>query len=96
MSNDESHTERISQLRGVAWQWRGDAPSQAKQQPAIGVIAQDVERVFPELVVTDAQGRKRVNYVGLIAPLIEAVKELDTRLQAVERRLETPQPDPPR
>jgi hypothetical protein len=44
------------------------------QQPAIGVIAQDVEKVFPELVTTDERGYKQVAYYCLIAPLIEAVK----------------------
>jgi trimeric autotransporter adhesin len=77
-------TAKIRQLRGVTWEWREEAPAQAKQQPGMGVIAQDVERVFPQLVETDEQGYKRVDYDGLIAPLIEAVKELDDRLRAVE------------
>ena len=51
------------------------------------MIAQEVEKVFPELVTTDEQGRKQVEYSGLIAPLIEAVKELDDRLRTVEQRL---------
>lgn len=43
-----------------------------------GVMAQELEKVFPELVNTapDAMGTKSVNYVGLIAPMIEASKEL--------------------
>jgi len=77
-------TRRIGALRGVTWQWRDDAPAEAKAQPGMGVIAQDVERVFPALVVTDEQGRKQVDYAGLIAPLIEAVKELDDRVRALE------------
>ena len=35
---------------------------------------------------TDEHGRKQVDYIGLIAPLIEALKELDDRLRAVEAR----------
>ena len=77
-------TRRIVALRGVTWQWRDDAPAEAKGQPGMGVIAQDVEQVFPALVVTDEQGRKQVDYTGLIAPLIEAVKELDDRVRALE------------
>ena len=50
----------------------------------MGVIAQEVEKVFPELVTTDEQGRKKVEYEGLIAPLIEAVKELDERVRSLE------------
>ncbi len=43
-----------------------------------------------QLVTTDEQGRKQVEYSGLIAPLIEAVKELDERLRRVEERGDTP------
>jgi hypothetical protein len=46
-----------------------------------------VEKVFPELVTTDEQGNKQVAYDGLIGPLIEAVKELDARVRALEARL---------
>ncbi len=53
----------------------------------MGVVAQDVESAFPELVQVDARGFKTVHYPGLIAPLIEAVKELDERLRQVEERL---------
>ena len=83
----DAATAKIRQLRGVTWEWREEAPAEAKQQPGMGVIAQDVERVFPQLVETDEQGYKRVDYNGLIAPLIEAVKELDDRLRAVEAHL---------
>ena len=83
-TDDEAATEKIAQLRGVTWEWREDAPEDAKEQPGIGVIAQEVEKVFPELVTTDEQGRKKVEYEGLIAPLIEAVKELDDRVRTLE------------
>ncbi len=57
----------------------------------MGVIAQEVERDFPDLVETTPDGLKKVNYEGLVAPLIEAVKELDDRLRALEARIETAQ-----
>ena len=78
---------KISQVRGVTWKWRDDAPNEAKVQSGIGVIAQEVERVFPELVTTDKDGLKRVDYVGLIGPLIEAVKELDERVRSLETEM---------
>jgi hypothetical protein len=87
-SDEESATEKIQELRGVTWEWREEAPEDAKQQPGLGVIAQEVEKVFPELVTTDEEGRKKVEYSGLIAPLIEAVKELDDRVRALEERLQ--------
>jgi hypothetical protein len=47
-----------------------------------------VERVFPELVKTDLLGRKKVNYTGLIGPLIEAIKDLDARVEVLQERLD--------
>jgi len=88
-TDDKAATEKIAQLRGVTWEWRDDAPDDAKQQPGMGVIAQEVEKVFPELVTTDEQGRKKVEYEGLIAPLIEAVKELDERVRSLETEIAT-------
>ena len=85
--DDDAATDKIARLRGVTWEWRDDAPDDAKQQPGMGVIAQEVEKVFPELVTTDDQGRKKVEYEGLIAPLIEAVKELDERLRLLEAEI---------
>jgi trimeric autotransporter adhesin len=84
---EDAATAKIRQLRGVTWEWREEAPEEAKEQPGLGVIAQDVEKVFPELVTTDEQGNKQVAYYGLIGPLIEAVKELDARVRALEARL---------
>jgi Chaperone of endosialidase len=78
--------DRVRRLRGVSWRWRKDVDEHRSGETDMGVIAQEVEAVFPELVTTDEQGLKRVNYVGLIAPLIEAVKELDERLTALESR----------
>ena len=82
--NDE-HMQKIRRLRGVTWEWRDDAPEQAKQQPGMGIIAQDVEAVFPELVERTPEGHLRVEYDGLIPPLIGAVKELDERIRALEQ-----------
>jgi hypothetical protein len=78
----------IRRLRGVRWQWREDAPAEARARVGAGVIAQEVEEVFPELVVTD-RGIKRVRYRGLVAPLMAAVGELDARIAALARETET-------
>jgi hypothetical protein len=63
--------ETILRLRGVKFQWKDDG------RPEIGLIAQEVEQVAPELVQTDAvTGLKAVKYGNLVAPLIESVQEL--------------------
>jgi hypothetical protein len=94
-SEHDDATRRIGELRGVSWEWRDEAPEEAKEQPGLGVIAQDVEKVFPELVTTDEQGNKQVAYYGLIGPLIEAVKELDARVRELEARLGEGGPEDP-
>ena len=86
-SDDGSVMGLIRRLRGVSFEWREDLqPGQSGKD--LGVIAQEVEQVFPELVGVDQRGYKTVNYIGLIAPLIEAVKELDARVRALERAVE--------
>ena len=50
----------------------------------MGLIAQEVEKIFPDLVEVGPDGMKGVNYVGLIAPLIESIKELKSRIQVLE------------
>ena len=50
----------------------------------IGVIAQEIEQEFPELVKTDIDGFKTVDYVGITPILIEAVKELKAEKDELE------------
>jgi hypothetical protein len=74
--------DKILHLRGVYYHWI-DPKENAKKGRQIGVIAQEVEKVFPEAVMTDMSpasplqgGTKMVAAGDLVAPLIEAVKEL--------------------
>ena len=69
-------------LDGVRYRWRAEADSPAR----LGLVAQDVRAVFPELVDVGPDGLLGITYTGLIAPLVEAVKELAGRMDAVERR----------
>jgi len=79
--------EQIRRLRGVRWEWRDDAPDRAKEQSGMGIIAQEVQAVFPELVETTEEGHLQVDYDGLLLPIIAAVQELDARVRAIEARL---------
>lgn len=82
---------RIELIRGVAFTRTGE-PAAGKRvaRRSVGVIAQEVEEAFPELVSTgdDANGPKAVNYNGLTAVLIEVVKELLHENRGLRRRLE--------
>ena len=70
----KSSLEKVLQMRGVSYT-RNDNVEGGEQ---IGVIAQEVEQLYPQVVLTadDEQGTKSVDYGRLTAVLIEAVKEL--------------------
>ena len=69
----------IDEMNGVSFKWKKN------DQPSIGVIAQDIEKVLPELVGTDGEN-KTVNYNGIIAVLIQAVKELKAEVEVLKNR----------
>ena len=74
----ESPLEKIQKLNGYTFDWKKDG------RKDIGVIAQEVEKVFPALVATNKEtGFKSVEYGNLVAPLIEAVKELATKIEDI-------------
>ena len=50
----------------------------------LGVIAQEVEDAFPELVTTDGEGFKSVNYNGIVGVLVETVKCLQGKVEELE------------
>jgi hypothetical protein len=81
--------DKLACIRGIAFEW-SDAPTRTEPgQSNIGVIAQEVEAVFPELVsVYGDEGYKAVNYTGLTAALIEAAKELKAENERLRQRIE--------
>ena len=74
--------EKLGVLRGVTWRWKD---SHGGSLRSMGVIAQEVERVFPDIVRTDPRdGMKSVQYDALVGPLIAGVNELAAENQALE------------
>ncbi len=76
----KSSLEKIKQIQGVSYVFKKDE-SQKKQ---LGFIAQEVEPFFPEVVLTDSQGMKSIVYGNLLAPTVEAVKELAVNFEKFE------------
>ncbi len=77
----------IYKLNGYHFRWIEEARNKDLQT---GFIAQEVQKIFPELVQTDDKGFLSVNYIGLIPHLIEAVKELkkeNAELKANDKNL---------
>ncbi len=75
--------EKVSQIRGVEFDWNDNQT--VYEGHDIGVIAQEVEAVAPEIVVTRDDGYKAVNYQKLTALLIEAVKELKEEIKELKK-----------
>ncbi|MEL7532549.1 MAG: tail fiber domain-containing protein [Bacteroidota bacterium] len=79
----------LLQLRGVSYYFRFAEQSDMDwpSQQQMGVIAQEVEQVYPYLVSTDEAGYKAVNYLALSALLIESVKEMHQEKEALADEL---------
>jgi hypothetical protein len=78
-------------LRGVRYEWNALGVQHGGTAGAgqVGLIAQEVEAIYPELVSTDAQGYKAVNYAQLTPVLLEALKELKAENDALQARTTT-------
>ena len=74
----ENGLDKVEQLRGVTYT--------RNEKENIGVIAQEVEKILPEIVLTadDEMGTKSVDYSRLTAVLIEAVKDLSAKVKKLE------------
>jgi len=77
----EDPLAKVVQIEGVSFNWKED------NRPALGVIADQVEKIIPELV-TDGDP-KTVNYNGLIGLLIEAVKEQQVQITELKSKLDS-------
>lgn len=85
----ENSLEKIHQLRGVRFHFTEDAQKtyHNSSREELGVIAQEVKKVFPQAVSKDSSGIYSVAYSMLISPLIEAVKELDKKVSVENKAL---------
>ena len=73
--------QKVASIQGVTFDWKYTNNS------SVGVIAQEVEESLQELVSISNKGTKTVNYSGLTAVLVNAVKELDIRVSKIESQI---------
>ncbi|MBV8040209.1 tail fiber domain-containing protein [Bacteroides sp. AN502] len=73
----------LNQLNPVSYNPISNSPEQAKRKE-MGLLAQDVEKILPELVYTDEEGKKSVDYVSLVPILINAVNHLSNQLKELK------------
>lgn len=84
----KSSLENINKLRGVSFYWDESHPlvHHSGTDRQIGFIAQEIEKIYPELVVTKNNGYKTVNYTGMIPVLLEAIKEQQKQIEALKQK----------
>ncbi len=72
--------EKLETINGYYYQWKTGKDQSRK----LGVMAQEIEKVFPEVVAQGKDGIKSVSYGHLIAPVIEGVKDLNAKIKSLE------------
>jgi hypothetical protein len=87
----ENALQKVIQLRGVNFDWNKEVfPERMfSDQKAIGFIAQEVEKVLPEVVQTEktTEGYKAVQYDKVVALLVEAIKEQQQQIDRLKEEL---------
>ena len=91
--NIPSASEKIEQLNGVLFDWKqdfidskGGEDGYFVRKTDVGVIAQEVEKVLPEVVATRENGIKAVKYDRLVALLIEGFKEMKQEINKLKKK----------
>lgn len=86
----------VAKLRGVRFDWtadhlanRGGVDGYFVRKTDVGVIAQDVQAVLPEIVAEKPDGTLAVKYDRLVSVLIEAVKDLSNKVQELEAKIKS-------
>ncbi len=78
----QNSLENILKLQGVNYHWKNQ--SQFGKQNQVGLIAQEVEAIYPETVKTDSEsGFKSIAYDHLVAPVIESIKSIYEQITAL-------------
>ena len=98
VTNLDNSLQKVLKLRGVNYYWKSEEEiktvlgthekCQYPETKQVGVIAQEVEEVVPEVVATDAKGFKSVDYSKLVPVLIEAIKEQQNEIEELKKMVE--------
>ena len=91
VKNIENPLEKVNQINGVTFDWtedyikeNGGEDNYFVRKNDVGVIAQEVEKVLPEVVATRKDGIKAVKYDRIVALLIESIKELKKEIEELK------------
>jgi hypothetical protein len=77
--------QKIIQLNGYTYHWKNE---QSDNRLQTGVLAQEVQKLFPELVTENRDGILAVNYSGLIPVMIESIKEQQKQIDELKKLMQ--------
>jgi len=81
ISNINNSIEKVEQLQGVYYNLINE------EKRSIGLIAQEVEKIIPEVVYTNIDNTKSIAYGNMIGLIVESIKELSMRIKRLEEKL---------
>ena len=81
IKNIENASTKVEHISGVHFNWRDS------KKAAVGVIAQEIQKVLPEVVSKDKKGYLNVDYGGIVPLLIESIKEHKDIINKLESRI---------
>jgi len=84
-----SALDKITKIRGISFEWKKDEfPEKGfKEGQRFGLVAQEIESVIPELVSTDEDGYKYIDYDQVLPILIEAIKEQQKQINELKKQI---------
>jgi len=82
----KSALDKVSKLQGVTFDWKkSDSILDIKED--VGFIAQDVQKVLPELVRENKDGMLSMRHQGITPVLLEAIKELKAEIEELKKQI---------
>ena len=87
ISNINNPVDKIKVLNGIYFNWKESDGRHNHKGKDIGVIAQEVESILPEIVTTRENGVKAIQYDKLIPLTIEAIKEQDKKIEDLQEQI---------
>ena len=86
----ESAIFKAQQIRGVTFDWNEKSNKlQQEKGHDVGLIAQEVEKVLPEVVQIREDGIKVISYEKVVPLLVEAIKEQQTLIEDLSNRIKS-------
>ena len=80
--------DKIGEIRGVEFDWNDKSPGWAQERGHdVGVIAQEVQKIIPEIVIERKNGYLGVDYKRIIPLLIESIKELKQEVNDLKKKV---------